>query len=494
MAKTSKIVPQKENASSSRPAGDKTPMEPRPEECVPGGYVIISDFKTDKVSSILGRCLDKDAVMRPPSGEEETSAPVPKPAKDNKRKRTSASKDRELKERTAHKPRKNTIPLTEESIRCLRDEDEEEENDDGSILVARGKKTIDAPKTTRSMVVDEAPPRTEGISEKDSGKVPESLEIEDVSHRNEQTVDISEGTGLEALRTEENAPSDSFGKIALALHQEAFSKSRAELSRCEADFRGLPEERNALKLLSGQKEEDIRDLRAELAKAHKDQTDLIEQVMKIIKAHGLDSGTVANISISQLQQKIERIEQFREEVDTIKVESLEWNEGMDRFAAEKETARAQLSSVESQLQGMKERSSTQARKIEELEARLASELAKAKSEAEKAKAKANAIVAVYQADAEATQVQVREASESAQTRAYWIVELAKCQFQRETLKEIHARGFDLTNEIEKAREYEAETIVLATSDDDDDDGSKSGSENGEDLDVEEAATGGDQEP
>ncbi|XP_070041264.1 uncharacterized protein [Nicotiana tomentosiformis] len=174
--------------------------------------------------------------------------------------------------------------------------------------------------------------------------------------------------------------------------KESIRRLREEDKEEEEDDSRLTEERNALNLLGKQKEEQIKDLRAELATAHKDQTDLIEQVMKILKAHGLDSRTMANISITQLQQKIER---FRDEVDMIKAESLGWKEGMDRFDTEKETARAQLSSVESQLQGMKDKSLTQARKIEELEAQWASELAKAKSEAEKAKAEAEAIVAVY---------------------------------------------------------------------------------------------------
>ncbi|XP_070050807.1 uncharacterized protein [Nicotiana tomentosiformis] len=160
---------------------------------------------------------------------------------------------------------------------------------------------------------------------------------------------------------------------------------------------------------------------------------------------------------------------------------------MDRFVAEKEIARAQLSSVKSQLRGMKEKSSAQAKTIEELEARLVSELAKAKSKAEKAKAEAEAIVAVYQADAEAAQVQAREAAETAQTRAHWIAELAKCQSRRETLEEIHARGFDLTDEIIKVKEHKADGRALASSDDNDDDGSKSGTENGEYLDREEAS-------
>ncbi|XP_070057354.1 uncharacterized protein [Nicotiana tomentosiformis] len=320
---------------------------------------------------------------------------------------------------------------------------------------------------------------------------------------------ISEGGGSEALRSEENTPSGSLGAIDIgdspilpAFSEEeireaqatrtpkvdgGISKFRAELSRCEGDLRGLTEERNDLKLLSGQKEEEIKDHRAELAKAHQDQTDLIEQVMKILKAHGLDSGTVTNISISQLQQKVKRIEQFREEVNMMKAETLGWKESMDRYASEKEAAQAELSSVKSQLRGMKEKSSAQAKKIEELEARLASELANTKSEAEKAKAEAEAIMVVYRDDADAAQVQAREAAETAQTQAHWIDELAKCQYRRETLEEIHARGFDLTDEIIQAKEHEADARALASSDDDDNDGNKRGSENGADLNGEEAS-------
>ena len=56
MAKTSKTVPQKEVASSSRPAGEKPVVEPRPEELIPGVCVIDSDFKVEKPSSVIGRC------------------------------------------------------------------------------------------------------------------------------------------------------------------------------------------------------------------------------------------------------------------------------------------------------------------------------------------------------------------------------------------------------------------------------------------------------
>ncbi|XP_070046680.1 uncharacterized protein [Nicotiana tomentosiformis] len=145
---------------------------------------------------------------------------------------------------------------------------------------------------------------------------------------------------------------------------------------------------------------------------------------------------------------------------------------------------------------MKEKSLVQARRIEEFEARLASELAKAESDAEKAKSYADALVAVYWEDAEAAQVQASEATETANTRAHWVAELAKCRSRRETLEEIQARGFDLTEEIKRAKELEANAEALASNDDDDDDddndGSKSGSESGEEPDGDETAPGDNQ--
>ncbi|XP_070043160.1 uncharacterized protein [Nicotiana tomentosiformis] len=202
---------------------------------------------------------------------------------------------------------------------------------------------------------------------------------------------------------------------------------------------------------------------------------------------------MANISISELQQKLEVIGKLREEVDIIRAKTLGWKDGMDRLSAEKETAREQLSSAENELHSMKEKFSVQARKIEELEARLSSELAKAKSDAKKAKANADAFVAVYRANAEASQVQVREAAETAKTQAHWAAELAKCQSRRETLNEIHARGFDLTEEIKRDKELEADAEALTSDDDDDDDGRKSGCESGEEPDGEETAFGDNQE-
>ncbi|XP_070035998.1 uncharacterized protein [Nicotiana tomentosiformis] len=418
--------------------------------------------------------LGKDAVLRPLSNEEEILASVPKLVKGNKRKRASVPEDPKPKKRTA--------------LLRLRDEDEDEDEDEennGSALEARTKRTSDAPSTAGSMMLYEALPRTEDIPVKDSGGVPELSKIGDVSHRSQQMGDMTEGA-LESLRTEENAPdkphdgedpfydlftgiedvagtgdeSDLFHGVRQALnqeaavHREACSWSQNELRRYEADLQRVTDERNSLRLLLGQREEEVKDLRAELAKAYRDQTDLSEQVMILLKAYGLDTGTMANFSVSQLQQKIEMIGKLRGEVDVIKAKCLQWKEGMDRFAAEKETARVQLSSAETQLQRMKEKCMVQARRIEELEARLASVLAKAETDAEKAKTDADALVAVYRADAEAAQVQAREAAETSDTRAHRVAELAKCRSRRETLEKIHASGFDLAEEIKRAKEHQ----------------------------------------
>ncbi|XP_070032949.1 uncharacterized protein [Nicotiana tomentosiformis] len=311
------------------------------------------DFATFQLEGV-----DKDAILRSSSIEEDASASNPQ---DNKRKRASASEDPKSKMRIAQKPRTNTIPLTVESVLRLRDEDEEEEEEnDRSVLVARMKKTIDASKAVESMVIYKAKPQTE-----------------------EATI----------------------------VHREACSRYRAELCRYEADLQRVMEESNALKLLLGQRGEEIKDLRAKLAKAHQDQTDLSEQG----------------------------------------------------------------------------KSSVQARRIEELEARLASRLAKAKSDTERAKADADAFVAVYQVDAEATQVQAREAADIANTQAHWVAELANSLSRRETLEEIHARGFDLAEEIKKAKEleFDAEALAYDDADGDADDWSKSGSESGKEPDGEE---------
>ncbi|XP_070045985.1 uncharacterized protein [Nicotiana tomentosiformis] len=111
------------------------------------------------------------------------------------------------------------------------------------------------------------------------------------------------------------------------------------------------------------------------------------------------------------------------------------------------------------------------RKVEELETRLATELARATSEAE-------ALVASYRADAEAANTRAKEFSDAAEVRLFCVAEHARRQSRRETLQEVHARGFDLTTDIESAKVSEDEAGALLSDDED----SASGSENGGDED------------
>nr|XP_009790675.1 PREDICTED: uncharacterized protein LOC104238094 [Nicotiana sylvestris] len=149
---------------------------------------------------------------------------------------------------------------------------------------------------------------------------------------------------------------------------------------------------------------------------------------------------------------------------------------MDLLASKKDTAQAQLSSVERQLQSMKEEILVRAKKIEELETQLVAELAKATSEVEKVKAEAEAFMAVYRANAEAANAQAKDIFYVAEVRLSCVASHAKYQSRRETLEEIHARGFDLTADIESEKVLEAEVEAFLS---DDESGSASGYESGE---------------
>ncbi|XP_070044874.1 uncharacterized protein [Nicotiana tomentosiformis] len=183
-------------------------------------------------------------------------------------------------------------------------------------------------------------------------------------------------------------------------------------------------------------------------------------------------------TIKDLQADLAKVREKEVELDNQK-------ETIDCLATEKETILTKLLSADVQLRSVKQKGSVQAKKIDELETRLA----EAKAEVESSEVLADKSIAVYRADAEAAQIEAREAANTADARAYWVAELAKCRSRRETLEEIRARGFDLTEDIKKAKELEAEAEALAS----DDDGSKSVSEDGEELDSRVNAPMGDQE-
>ncbi|XP_070034246.1 uncharacterized protein [Nicotiana tomentosiformis] len=105
---------------------------------------------------------------------------------------------------------------------------------------------------------------------------------------------------------------------------------------------------------------------------------------------------------------------------------------------------------------MKEKSSVKARRIEELEARLASILAKAESDTEQSKADADALMAVYRADAEVAQAISRFRVDFSQCE----VELHKVSGEKDSLRLLYNQKDeaikDLQANLAKAREEEAE--------------------------------------
>ncbi|XP_070015712.1 uncharacterized protein [Nicotiana sylvestris] len=217
----------------------------------------------------------------------------------------------------------------------------------------------------------------------------------------------------------------------------AIVKFRAELRQCEAELRKVSGEEKAMRLICDQKLEELKDLR--------------------------------------LQQKLEMIGQLRGEVDQVRADYHKWKKNMDQLATDKKAITAQHTSTESQLQGLKEKVLAQARKIEELEAELArsrDEVVHAKATTEKMKVAADKSIIVYLRDVAAVQAELREASD----REKWSNDLAKCQARRETLEEIHARGFNLVEEIAEAKARENDARFHVSSDDED---AVSGSRDGE---------------
>ncbi|XP_009778584.1 uncharacterized protein [Nicotiana sylvestris] len=317
------------------------------EEIGASGFVLPEDLARARADERGARSLLSDAEeseieansiadiseMRPAPTGEETESPILKSGKNNKTKRVSKPEDPQDGKGPTQRHRRNLIHVDIDSVHQLHDEEEDEGKE--SALVTRARKPTNAAKPSEP----ETLPRGEEALKKDTGKAYESLEV--------------------------------------------FTKCRADQSQCEAELKKASNEGKALKLLCSQKEEGLKDQRADLAKARKNEAELDKQ---------------ANTSLSQLQQKLEMVGLLRGEVNYVKVDCNRWKENMERLVAEKEAILAKLTSAETQLQGAKEKNSAQAKRIDELEAKLAeagAEVAEARAEVEKTKATADKIVAVY---------------------------------------------------------------------------------------------------
>nr|XP_009801754.1 PREDICTED: uncharacterized protein LOC104247429 [Nicotiana sylvestris]XP_016445407.1 PREDICTED: uncharacterized protein LOC107770600 [Nicotiana tabacum] len=226
------------------------------------------------------------------------------------------------------------------------------------------------------------------------------------------------------------------------LFDQAFSKSRAELARCEDELRKLMSEMDELKVFYAKREGELNDLRASSVKASQLRTELVK--------------------------KADRVEQLRDELKTKEVVTLECKQNMDRLASEKDNLREQLASAESRLWSAKE----EGHKLNELHIEAAAELSKVKSEAD-------TFVSSYQTDVAAANARAREISAAAELNLSFTVNHARLESRRHTLEEVHAKGFDLFVEIEKVKALEEEAAALLSTDKDSVSGSESGDDEGE---------------
>ncbi|XP_019253918.1 PREDICTED: uncharacterized protein LOC109232614 [Nicotiana attenuata] len=203
-------------------------------------------------------------------------------------------------------------------------------------------------------------------------------------------------------------------KQAVVLHKKAFSKSQTDLARCEAEHKKVSKERDDLKALYVKKEMEINGLRVELAQACQGRVKYVEKEADLVA-------------------------QLREELKMKEAETL----------------------------GVKEESLARDCKIGELKAKSAAELAKARSDIE-------AIISSYRADAEAANARAKEFSSAAEVKLSSALDHARRQSRRVTLGEVHARGFILSADIERARILKEEVAALLSDEDDSASGSKSG--------------------
>nr|XP_018623380.1 plasminogen-binding group A streptococcal M-like protein PAM [Nicotiana tomentosiformis] len=227
----------------------------------------------------------------------------------------------------------------------------------------------------------------------------------------------------EASRDAGSAPKEALGMIDITesssftksmynevsmLHHETFLRYQDELIQLEAEAKELARKRDTYKRLSEQRVGEAKGFRGELDAAR------------------MNMPTWLNSQNLQVKQKIDRIDQLRAEMSTIKVEAKESKGKMDHLASEKETSRAQLVSAEAQLRATKEKTETQSQKIEELQSQLNSVVADRETLAEELKA-SKSVAEITKADADEMVAQYRDDAEAARDRLKDVVEYVKWQ-------------------------------------------------------------------
>ncbi|XP_019258160.1 PREDICTED: MAP7 domain-containing protein 2-like [Nicotiana attenuata] len=457
MAKTSKTVPKKDKASSSsasRPARPVVP--PTLEEITPGPCIIKKDFSIENPPDVPGRCehasryislittklvedVKKDCDEAG-SAQGKNQAFKSEVREGQKKKRVSKPEGPQDKKTPAQRLRKRFAQTGADSAH---DSPDDEENDDEeSALVTRTRKPIEVAKPSEP----ETSSRGEDAPKEETGKVPASPEVEIVPP---SSTTIPEGVNAESPNVNENAPSEELGAATMG-HSLSFPTYSE----------GAIEEANVLRMPDPNKIIEDNPFQGCYA-GIEDANDLNHASSIFEEAQRLLSRDIVKIraELSQCEAELKKV--------------LGEEKSLRLLCSQKEEELKDLRTTLAKAQKSESELDEQARKIEGLEAELANaraeaaqakaEAVQAKAKAEKTKAAADKSISIYLRETIAVQAELREASD----RGRRSNELAKCRARRETLEEIHARGFNLAGEIAEAKARETDARFLVSSDNED---------------------------
>ncbi|XP_070029052.1 uncharacterized protein [Nicotiana sylvestris] len=460
MAKTSKIVPQKEEAPSSlRTSKSKKIVPPCIEDCIPGPFKTSSDFKIKKPSSVLGRCepmsrdisliTDIEKVKIDFHWGEAVQVEIPSSKEDITTHKAEVADaipphiEETLEEGLDAVPE----PTIEHDTICA-DEHLVGAFEGSSSEALRGR--------------EEAPIEVDAIGDLQPGLSFSPGKIRDAENWETPDVGVSQGEddafGDIFAGVEEDADLDApvvfeeavkLQKQVTMLYDQAFSKLRAKLTHCEEELEKLASESNELNTLYARREEELNSLRARLEKVIKERANFIEQASafdklksellrceaKLCKALNgekslrllCDKKTKELIHLrSELnrshdyegnlekQRKIETLEHLRGEANQVNYECNKLKAQIDAYVVAKRNTLANASSLEIQLRNARESNLVQTSRIAKLETNLLkmkAEVVDARAEAEEVRTKANKKVAIYLKDAAEARTKLRGASD-----------------------------------------------------------------------------------
>ncbi|XP_070013248.1 uncharacterized protein [Nicotiana sylvestris] len=232
--------------------------------------------------------------------------------------------------------------------------------------------------------------------------------------------------------------------VDVRLSLEEAQRLYSELLRCESRLRKAVDGVKSLRLLCDEKEYELARLWNETSQSSNYESYLKEQ------------------------KKSEDLERLRGEVGRAKCECDELRARADAQASAKKGALAKASAFEVQLRLARDNSLVRIDMIMKLESELLkikAEAVDARAEAIMSRTKTDQKVAVYLKEAADAQAELRRTLD----RGGRSKEYARCKSRRETLEEIHAMGFDPSEEVKRARadERSAKSLLSDTEDSED---------------------------